>query len=66
MFVAKIGETALTAVSLAYPVQTLIIACSIGIGAGCNSYIARSLGRKDYDSANSAVAHGLLLSLIHI
>ena len=63
MFVAQIGETALTAVSLAYPVQTLIIACSIGIGAGCNSYIARSLGRKDYDSANSAVAHGLLMAI---
>ena len=47
MFVAKIGEDALTAVSLAFPVQTLIVACSVGIGVGVNSYISRSLGRDD-------------------
>lgn len=62
MFVAKIGEDALTAVSLAFPVQTLIVACSVGIGVGVNSYISRSLGREDYDGANSAVAHGLLMA----
>ena len=47
MFVAKIGEDALTAVSLAFPVQTLIVACSVGIGVGVNSYISRSLGREE-------------------
>ena len=61
MFVAKIGEDALTAVSLAFPVQTLIVACSVGIGVGVNSYISRSLGREDQEGADSAVAHGLLL-----
>ena len=52
MFVAQIGEHALTAVSLAFPIQTLIIACAVGIGVGVNSYIA------------SAVLHGLLLALV--
>lgn len=62
MFVAKIGEDALTAVSLAFPVQTLIVACSVGIGVGVNSYISRSLGREDQEGADSAVAHGLLMA----
>ena len=62
MFVAKIGEDALTAVSLAFPVQTLIVACSVGIGVGVNSYIPRSLGREDQEGADSAVAHGLLMA----
>ncbi|MBS4784545.1 MAG: MATE family efflux transporter [Clostridiales bacterium] len=62
IFVARIGEDALTAVSLAFPIQTLIIACSVGIGVGVNSYIARSLGREDYDGANSAVTHGLIMA----
>lgn len=64
MFVAQIGEDALTAVSLAFPIQTLIVACSVGIGVGVNSYIARKLGEKNQKEANSAVLHGLLLSLI--
>lgn len=62
MFVAQIGERALTAVSLAFPVQTLIVACSVGIGVGVNSYIARSLGRGDQAAADSAVAHGLIMA----
>ena len=62
MFVAKIGEDALTAVSLAFPVQTLIVAWSVGIGVGVNSYISRSLGREDQEGADSAVAHGLLMA----
>lgn len=62
MFVAKIGEDALTAVSLAFPVQTLIVACSVGIGVGVNSYISRSLGREDQEGADSSVAHGLLMA----
>ena len=43
MFVARYSENALTAVSLAFPLQTLIVACSVGIGVGVNSYIARKL-----------------------
>lgn len=62
MFVAMIGEKALTAVSLAFPIQNLILAFSVGIGVGVNSYISRKLGEKNNKEANQAVAHGLLLS----
>lgn len=64
MFVAKLGEDALTAVSLAFPIQSLIIAVSVGIGVGVNSYIARKLGERKQKEANSAVLHGLLLSFV--
>ena len=64
MFVAQISTEALTAVSLAFPIQSLIIACSVGIGVGVNSYISRKLGERDQAEANSAVLHGLILALI--
>ncbi len=47
IFVAQIGENALTAVSLAYPVQTLMIAFGVGTGVGLNSLISRRLGEKN-------------------
>ena len=62
MFVAQIGEDALTAVSLAFPIQTLIVAFSVGIGVGVNSFIARKLGEQNQKEADSAVAHGLVLA----
>lgn len=62
MFVARYSEDALTAVSLAFPLQTLIVACSVGIGVGVNSYIARKLGEQSQEEADSAVVHGLLMS----
>lgn len=64
MFVAQLGEDALTAVSLAFPVQTLIIACAVGIGVGVNSYISRKLGEQNIKDANRAVLHGAILSLV--
>lgn len=63
MFVAQISENALTAVSLSFPLTTLMLAFSIGIGVGINVLIARSLGKQDVEEANSVVTHGLLLSL---
>ncbi len=64
MFVAQVSEEALTAVSLAFPIQNLIIALSVGIGVGVNSYISRKLGENNQEEANSAVLHGLILSSI--
>ena len=63
IFVARYSEDALTAVSLAFPLQTLIVACSVGIGVGVNSYIARKLGERRQAEADSAVVHGLLLAI---
>lgn len=65
IFVARLGTEALTAVSLAFPIQILIIAVAIGSGVGVNSYVSRKLGEKDFDEADSAAEHGLVLSVIH-
>lgn len=62
IFVSRIGEEALTAVSLAFPVQLIIIASFLGIGTGVNSLISRKIGEKDIDSATNAAEHGFLLS----
>lgn len=46
IFVAKLSENALTAVSLAFPLQTLLIAVATGTGVGMNALLSKSLGRK--------------------
>ena len=65
IFVAKIGEKALTAVSLALPLQFLIISFSVGTGIGVNSLISRKLGEKDYDGVDSAAVHGFFLAIVN-
>ena len=64
MFVARISEDALTAVSLVFPVQNLIIAVSTGTGVGINALLSKSLGAKDFDKANKAANNGLMLMLV--
>lgn len=64
MFVARYSQDALTAVSLAFPLQNLVLAVAVGTGVGVNSYIARRLGAKDKQSANAAVTHGLILNAL--
>ncbi len=64
IFVAKVGEEALTAVSLAFPLQTMLIAVGVGTGVGLNSLISRRLGEKNQQAAESAAEHGILLGLI--
>lgn len=63
MFVAQIGEQALAAVSLVFPVQTMILAVAVGTGIGLNSLISRSLGEKNYDKAMVVADHGIVLAL---
>ncbi len=62
-FVAQLGEEALTAVSLAFPIQILIISVAVGTGIGLNSLVSRRLGEKNQAEANSAATHGILLGL---
>jgi putative MATE family efflux protein len=62
MFVAMISENALTAVSLAYPFQNLMIAVGVGTGVGVNSLLSRSLGEKRYDQVKSSACNGILLA----
>ena len=64
IFVARVSETALTAVSLAYPLQSLMIAFGIGTAVGVNSYLARKLGEKKHDEAEAAADNGLFLAIL--
>ena len=64
VFVAKLSEDALNAVSLAFPVQSLMIAVSVGTGVGINALLSRSLGQKDQERANKTAMNGLLLAAI--
>lgn len=65
IFVSKINEEAFTAVSLAFPVQNLMIALAVGTGVGINAFLARSLGEKKFDNANKAARNGLFLALLN-
>ena len=52
IFVAKLSENALTAVSLAFPLQTLLIAVATGTGVGMNALLSKSLGERNFKKAN--------------
>ncbi len=64
IFVAQISENALTAVSLAFPYQNLMIAIASGTGVGVNAILSKSLGEKDFEKANRTACTGILLSVI--
>lgn len=64
-FVAQIGENAMTALSLVFPVQNFINAVAIGFGVGINAVIAFYLGAGEATKANITAAHGMALSLLH-
>ena len=64
MFVAKLSEDALTAVSLAFPIQNLMISIAAGTGVGINALLSRSLGEKDFEGADRAAKNGLFLSIV--
>ncbi|MCD7752584.1 MAG: MATE family efflux transporter [Lachnospiraceae bacterium] len=61
IFVARLSEDALTAVSMAFPVQNLMIGVSTGLGVGINSLLSRELGKKNFEGANRVAMHGVLL-----
>lgn len=63
MFVARVSETALTAVSLCYPVQMIIVAVACGTGVGVNALLSRYLGEKKYKKANQIALHGIFLAI---
>ncbi len=64
MFVSSLGKSALTALSLAFPVQNLMIAVAVGTGVGVNALLSKSLGEKNFDRANKAANSGLFLSFV--
>lgn len=65
VFVSMYNANAFTAVSLAFPLQNLLIAFATGTGVGINSLLSKSLGEKNFEKANKAANHGILLSLVH-
>lgn len=64
IFVAKIGENALTAVSLAFPVQNLMISVATGTAIGINSLVSRFLGAKDHKQVESVAMNGIFLAIL--
>ena len=65
IFVARINENALTAVSLAFPVQNLMISIASGTGVGVNSFVSKSLGAKDFKMANKAASVSIFLAVMN-
>lgn len=61
IFVARISEDALAALSLAFPVQNMMIAVSVGIGVGINAVLSRALGAKDQKAVSRTSGSGALL-----
>ena len=66
VFVSRISEDALNAVSLAFPIQNLMIAVSVGTGVGINAQLSRSLGAKEQDRADATAMNGLFVSIISL
>ena len=62
IFVSRINENALTAVSLAFPIQSLMIALGAGTGVGVNALLSKSLGEKDFEKANKTAVNGVFLA----
>ena len=64
IYVAQISESAVTALSLAFPIQNVQIGFAVGIGVGVNSLLSKSLGEKNQEAANRAAGNGLTMMLI--
>lgn len=64
IFVARIEEKALTAVSLAFPIQTLMIAVGVGTAVGINALLSRFLGEKEFEKADTVAKNGIFLALV--
>lgn len=65
IFVARIGENALTAVSLAFPIQQLMIALGSGTCVGVNAILSRALGERDFKKVNSCAVNAVFLMLLN-
>jgi Na+-driven multidrug efflux pump len=63
LFVSHYGENALSAVSLAFPIQNIIIATGTGIGGGINALLSRFLGEKKQKKVNQTALHGIILGI---
>ncbi len=65
VFVSMISQDALTAVTLAFPIQMLLISLAVGTGVGTNSLISRRMGAQRFDEANKAAEHSLRIAFLN-
>ena len=63
IYVSRISESAVTALSLAFPIQNLLIGCATGVGVGVNSLLSKSLGEQNPERACRTAGNGYLLAL---
>lgn len=64
IFVSQINEYALRAVSLAFPIQSLMIAVAVGTAVGINAFLSKTLGEKDFEKANIIAKNGVFIELV--
>ncbi|MBP3205575.1 MAG: MATE family efflux transporter [Lachnospiraceae bacterium] len=64
IFVSQIGEYALRAVSLSFPVQSLMIAVAVGTAVGVNAFLSKTLGEKNFEKANVIAVNGIFVSVM--
>ena len=64
IFISRVSENALTAVSMAFPLQMLVISIAGGTGVGINAILSKSLGEKEYDKVNKTAENGIFIFVI--
>ncbi|HKM35471.1 MAG TPA: MATE family efflux transporter [Lachnospiraceae bacterium] len=64
IFVAQVNEYAVRAVSLAFPIQSLMIAFAVGTSVGVNALLSKALGEKDFDKVNKVAENGVFLAVV--
>ena len=64
IYISRISESAVTALSLAFPIQNLLIGCATGVGVGVNSLLSKSLGEQNPERANRTAGNGIVLSAL--
>ena len=64
IYVSRISESAVTALSLAFPVQNMQIGLGVGIGVGVNSLLSKSLGERNQEAANRTAGNGMILMFL--
>ena len=63
IFVAYVSQDAFIALTLVFPIQTLLVSVNVGIGVGINALLSRRLGEGRYDDANAVAAHAYVIYL---
>lgn len=64
IFVSRLSEDALTAVSMAFPMQNLMISVAVGTGVGINAMLSRALGEKKFEAANKTAENGIFIEAL--